>query len=572
MADLKTITFEYILITDVQEETAIKKTFVKGINIVTSKENHVGKSSLLKSLYYTLGTEIQFDHTWGKSSKLFIVSLLVDDVNFYVSRYNDRYCILDEKLNIITITDKVARELSPVLSKIFGFEIYLPEKTNGKSVLAPPAFTFLPYYIDQDKGWGNEPFASFLRLDQFNKAKRLDSLYYHFDVYNKATIEKRSTIDKNKETIRSIMDGYEEQKNTLSILEEQSAYVHPAESSDVLERSLELSKSALEFHVKNLSKLREELHKLESERLQYLDQLEVIIKYNKIKENNSVDESSPQKSMDFNHECPQCGCVFEDELYKIVRQQYSVENENFVITQVNYLISEVNGKLEIIKEKYLQESNKLKEEEEKISKREVSFDEYVKFKGLRETILSVQSKIGKMVVEKDALEKANKEIEKELRKNPNKKDVERIYKNHVKDSLIQLKAWDETYDSKIKITKPLGGQGTLSSKIILSDYIAVFKTLDSIDVSTPRFSFVVDSPRTKEPSKTSSIDILNLIIQLDNVPQIILATMDFDDFKSEFQDIDFNIIELNAQKALLNAKEYNDNIDTIKLFKSVLSN
>lgn len=567
---MKTITFDYILIADVQEEKAIKKSFVKGINIVTSKENHVGKSSLLKSLYYALGTDIPFDPTWGKSSKLYVVSLMVDCVNYYVARCNDKYCILDKNLDIVTITDKVARELSPVLAKIFEFEIYLPEKKDGKSVLAPPVFTFLPYYIDQDKGWGNEPFSSFSRLDQFNKDKRLDSLYYHFDVYNKATIEKRSTIDSNKDIIKSIMTKYAEQKNALAILEEQSAYVYPIESFDGLDKALELSKDALEGHVKKLSKLREKLQKLESEKLQYMDQLDVITKYNKIKEQNLKDESKPKEQMVLTHECPQCGCIFEDELYKIVRKQYSIENEDFVINQVNYLIDEVDKKLELVKEKYLQESNSLKEEEDKLNRQEASFDEYVKFKGLKDTMLSVQSTIGKMIVERDALENQNKKIEMELRKNPKKKDVERIYKNHVKESLIQLKAWDEAYDSKIKITKPLVGQGTLASKIILADYIAVFKTLNSINVSTPRFSFVVDSPRTKEPSKTSSKDILNLIIQLDSVPQIILATMDFDDFRAEFKDVDFNIIELNTKKSLLNAEEYDDNKDTIALFKDIL--
>ena len=46
--------------------------------------------------------------------------------------------------------------------------------------------------------------------------------------------------------------------------------------------------------------------------------------------------------------------------------------------------------------------------------------------------------------------------------------------------------------------------------------------------------------------------------------------MDFDDFEADFKDVDFNIIELNAQKALLNAKDYSDNIETIGLFKSLL--
>ena len=553
-----------------QEEKAVKKSFVKGVNIVTSKENHVGKSSLVKSLYYTLGADTSFDPTWGKSSKLYVAKLLIDGFNYYISRYNDKYCILDNKLNIVTITDKVTSGLSPVLSKIFDFKIYLPEKKDGRSVLAPPVFTFLPYYIDQDKGWGNEPFSSFSRLDQFSKDKRLDSLYYHFGVYNKATIKNRAKIDLNKDIIKSIMSKYEEQKNALSILEAQSAYVYPVESLDELEQALKLSKSTLESHVKRLSKLRDDLHKLESEKLQYMDQLSVIKRYNKIKEKNLKEEPGQKEKMILTHECPNCGCIFEDELYKIVRKQYSIENENFVINQVNYLIEEVDNKLEMVKEEYLKESNALKEEENKLNRQESSFEKYVKFKGLKDTMTSVQSLIGKMIVDKDILEDENKKIEMELRKNPNKKDVERIYKNHVKESLIQLKAWDETYDSKIKITKPLAGQGTLASKIILADYIAVFKTLDSINAATPRFSFVVDSPRTKEPSKTSSKDILELILQLDSVPQIILATMDFDDFKAGFEDEKFNIIKLNTKKSLLNVEEYNTNKDTIALFKSIL--
>ena len=46
-----------------------------------------------------------------------------------------------------------------VLFLIFSFGIglvvwiYLDSKNTGKVSLAPPAFTFLPYYIDQDSGW-----------------------------------------------------------------------------------------------------------------------------------------------------------------------------------------------------------------------------------------------------------------------------------------------------------------------------------------------------------------------------------------------------------------------------------
>lgn len=53
--------FKSILIADIQTRTARFQKLRKGINVITSTDNHVGKSSLLKSLYYALGAEVEYD-------------------------------------------------------------------------------------------------------------------------------------------------------------------------------------------------------------------------------------------------------------------------------------------------------------------------------------------------------------------------------------------------------------------------------------------------------------------------------------------------------------------------------
>lgn len=50
--------FKSILIADIKEKTARFQKFQKGFNVITSQENHVGKSSMLKSLYYAMGAEM----------------------------------------------------------------------------------------------------------------------------------------------------------------------------------------------------------------------------------------------------------------------------------------------------------------------------------------------------------------------------------------------------------------------------------------------------------------------------------------------------------------------------------
>ena len=54
---MKEVYFKQIMIADLQNKTARVQPFEKGLNVVTSIDNHVGKSSLLKSLYYTFGAK-----------------------------------------------------------------------------------------------------------------------------------------------------------------------------------------------------------------------------------------------------------------------------------------------------------------------------------------------------------------------------------------------------------------------------------------------------------------------------------------------------------------------------------
>ena len=59
-----------------------------------------------------------------------------------------------------------------------------------------------------------------------------------------------------------------------------------------------------------------------------------------------------------------------------------------------------------------------------------------------------------------------------------------------------------------------------------------------------RFPFVVDSPRTNEPSDLSSKEIISLVFELVMLPQVILATTDFDKYYSDsIQDISFIVLE-----------------------------
>jgi hypothetical protein len=82
---------------------------------------------------------------------------------------------------------------------------------------------------------------------------------------------------------------------------------------------------------------------------------------------------------------------------------------------------------------------------------------------------------------------------------------------------------------------------------------------------------VIDSPRAKEPSNSSSKDILKLIFGVDMLPQVILATMDYSDFKSDMSH-QARIAVLTEKLKLLNAEDYESHKDFIEQMFELLQN
>ena len=120
--------------------------------------------------------------------------------------------------------------------------------------------------------------------------------------------------------------------------------------------------------------------------------------------------------------------------------------------------------------------------------------------------------------------------------------------------------------------KPVKGQGAQVNKIILAQYVALFKTIAKYRKGQIVFPFVVDSPKTNEPSETSSQEIINMIFSVDMLPQVILATTDFERSHPEFCNHRVNIIRLHRQWHLLQENVYSQYEDFINQFLSLFGN
>ncbi|MFQ7616333.1 hypothetical protein [[Clostridium] scindens] len=553
--------FESILIADIYKHTARFQNFERGMNIITSTDNHVGKSSLIKSLYYALGAEVEYDTVWDVNTKLFVVNFIACGKRYIVARFQKNFIVFEEG-KLILLTNNVSRDLAEAYEKIFSFSIYLPNKSTKKTELASPVFSFMPYYIDQDRGW-NGLYNSFLKLDQYKKDDREKSLYFHLNIYDKHRVERLAEKDRLQGEIDVLKEKEEKLKITIDSLSQEVQHLIPADTITELETNLKIPKEKISILVAQIGEVRNKVQELETILQQHEYQLNIVKEYHKIKQNSNFQRNVALQ------ECPRCGYVFEDELYDMVRSNYNVNNEDYMCQQIQLIINSITEELNTYKEKYVSLMDELGKTEKVFDGSQDSYDVYVKQRGLEKSMRNFTSQLNRNMEEQLKRNEEIKKIKKELRKLPNKKEVESKYVELVRFNIMKLGAWDSSYEGNIKLTKPIKAQGTLESKIILAQYVGLFQTMEYFKSKAIRFPFIVDSPRAKEASYISSKEIIKMIFEINSLPQIILATVDFQDYENDVK-CKFCKTVLTEQKRLLNTETYDKYRKTIEDFIELL--
>lgn len=548
-----------IEIYDIVREEAYYTRFKKGLNVVTSMDNHVGKSSLLKSIYYAFGANVEYDTAWDKVSKLVSVDFVLDNNIYTINRLNNKFLIMDDRKNILLKTTHVSTDLAPYLSKLFDMEIYLTNKKN-EVVLAPPVYFFLPYYIDQDHGWGSEPFSSFMYLTQYTKRERLKSLYYHLNLYNNETI----ALTREIESLKNEKLNYTESNTKFEDLSEFiNEVIHVEEIANKEEMEVEL-KLLKEDVIKKLEKLEDiKLH---------IEQLKITmstLEYNL----DIIEQESNRREESVEIKCPECGyekcTVYNYKNKDIVVDEYAELNTEFSITELKGMISKTQEDIDIETHIYIELYNEISEKQKRVKNQDL-FINYINALGIGQVKNKFEERISSNSKKIENLDSEIKKEEKELDRKQNPKKLNKKYKNEVINFLMELKAWDNRASDKITLLRPYKGQGNLAVKSIIASYLALYKVMEIYAQNTIKFSFIVDSPRSKEASESSSAEILSKISNISNLNQIIVATVDYDKYNSGVSK-KVNKIFLKKSKHLLSKEKYEElaNEELITLMQSI---
>lgn len=167
---MKHLIISEIALLSEQERRARRETFDPKRTIVLGT-NETGKSSLLKSLYFAFGAEPAKQHPrWEKAEVKVLVKFSVDKAHYMLLRDSSYFALFSGDGSFLKSFTRVSGDFSAYIAQVFNFGLVLASRQEEPEI-PPPAYLFLPFYMDQDSSWQN-PWSAFSRLFQYTAWKQ----------------------------------------------------------------------------------------------------------------------------------------------------------------------------------------------------------------------------------------------------------------------------------------------------------------------------------------------------------------------------------------------------------------
>jgi hypothetical protein len=163
-----TVTFHKLWLISERDESARQLAFNPSKNLLAGS-NETGKSRVLKHLVWALGCNPRAQAAGGWDSNVVAaVELSVGKKRYtFLRTGRDNLAAFDGAGNLLLATES-APKWAAFFAETFDYPLKLQRHAEGKFGLAGPEYAVLPFYIDQEGGWGVK-WTNFTRLTQFSR-------------------------------------------------------------------------------------------------------------------------------------------------------------------------------------------------------------------------------------------------------------------------------------------------------------------------------------------------------------------------------------------------------------------
>lgn len=516
-------------------------------------ENHVGKSSLIKSLYYTLGASPNIMHPkWLGAEPICLLTFTVDDIEYSILRRKNFFAVYNSSKECIGTFDKITDGLGPFLSKLLKYNIKLPNKEN-RLITPPPAYFFLPFYLDQDS-WYN-PLSSFARLTQLKGQWKSSMLHFHTGIKPNEYYHAKGQIEIIKDGNRQLESQMKVSKNVMSKLNEQMGLM-------VLDADLTTFKKEIDELLEQYEQLqgkgevlKRNIVDLNNEKIHIQKHIKLLEKsVHELNEDYNYALSIPAEEID----CPTCGAVYSNSFVERFSIAKDEDRCHDLLEESKMGLRELESKIKKEYESYevhAAESHRILSLLER-KQGEVQLKDIIQNEGKKNLKVIVQEELDELRNQMTVNEVRINELKNEMksyedRKHKNK--IEEFYRGLMREYLDDLGVETVPEKSYKTIISKVTDTGSGAPRAYLAYYYSLLGVINKYSTST-FCPIVLDSPNQQEQDKTNWEMIKDFIVEKQPLnSQLILGTVEFGDRQFEGK-----IIELTEKYHFLQKDDFNE--------------
>ena len=564
---MKRLMIRKLIVISQSESRSLEVPFEKGLNIILGG-NKTGKSSIIKSIFTTLGCECKrVEADWKKLVSTYLLFFKYGERQFCIVRQDKKFQIFENINNDFSciIETNAFHEYSNCLMDILEIKMPCISK-DGKQFNITPPLLFRFQYIDQDEGWSKiaDSFknVAYIKDWKANTNKYvcgyLDDSYYALQAQKAEHILERD--DKKKEL------NYNQ--NFVSRITSTLTRIEDIESVEDVTTDIELLLAKAEELRKLQFSYNAEMTVLENDI--YINQHKLhIVEHNLIETKKDIEYAMTQEDELI---CPFCGTIYSNginEQLNITSDYAHCEN---LIAELKSSISVATKELEELKNKYNDVSVEIQSIEQKVQNTQelLSYSSFYKSKGQFEIYESCKRQLDVLqgeinsCVSKIAItdEKINKKKSKERSKDI-REDIER-YCRTLADAINVPKTFIKLRD----FVQVINRTGSETPRLVYMYQSALY--LYNLERAYSPFNFyVVDTPNQQGQDTENLGSIFkSLELFLSDEGQVIVGT----ERETGMEEKASNVIKLTGKRRCLNNINYKKHIELLeKLQKTAIS-
>lgn len=519
--------------------------------VVIAGGNETGKSCILKSLYYTLGASVHpFAQRWAEGNVISMLKFSVNEINFKAVRMgNDIYIFNPD--NSLNFHERDRVRFAAKFGNLLGINISYKD-SKGKDKTFTSGFMFMPFYLDQDKGW-DQPLTSFTGLS--GSGGKHNAILYHTGIINDEFYVHKSRMEeaeaRKKIANNEIAANYRFRQEAMKRF---AKY-------DVLPFTIEEFNNGIKEVMSKLNSLKEKQKEIMKE-LEKLYSIKYSYQFNidQLKENIVEIEKDFKYALKSETElcCPMCGASVENDAFARFKMLDDKDRCKDLLIDNNTKLDEIKEKI-TEKEKVSQSiRDEIDELQERINSRsnEVTLDEMfeAKLRGYVEEVVNdatdrLRAEINKL----DQTIYECKESIKRLQNNDKKSNVEDDFDVYVKGLLKKFGILG--VEKKHSLGGKIRTTGSSVVKYVIAYTYAYLNVMQKNNC--PLFApIVIDEPKQKGIDDNGFISILNSIVN--DRPQGSQLILSLTDNELSNLNADYDSIILKPGSEVMNYEEYED--------------